>query len=350
MRNRVVEEDLAAITSASIDWHLFAGKTILITGANGFLPGNMVETLLYINENKYYEPIKVIGLVRNTYRAWNRFSAYKGRSDLHIITQDVSATLNIQEPVDYIIHAASQASPKYYGLDPVGTLTANIIGTYNLLELAREKKLKGFLFFSSSEIYGEVSEGNIPTPETVYGYIDPLNVRSCYAESKRMGENMCVSWFHQYQVPVKIVRPFHTYGPGMKADDGRVFADFVFNVVNNKNIEMHSDGNAIRAFCYVTDAVIGFFKVLLHGANGDAYNVGNTYGEISIRDLAYLLVNLFPEKGIQVIVKNDVQYDGYLQSGILRTSPDIKKMVNLGWEPKISLRDGFKRTIQSYLL
>jgi UDP-glucuronate decarboxylase len=349
MRNHIVEDDLATIISASIDWSVFAGKTVLISGANGFLPAYMLETLLYLNEKQYYEPVKIIGLVRSYDRARERFAFYQERSDLRFITQDVSVPVNIQESVDYIIHAASQASPKYYGVDPVGTLSANILGTYNLLELAREKKSKGFLFFSSGEVYGEVSEKNIPTSETGYGYVDPLNVRSCYAESKRMAENMCVSWFHQHKVPIKIVRPFHTYGPGMRLDDGRVFADFVSNVVSCTDIEMHSDGRATRAFCYLTDATIGFFKVLLNGNNGEAYNVGNSNCEISIRDLAYLLANLFPEKGIHVIINKNVQQKGYLQSKIMRNCPDINKMRNLGWEPKVGLQDGFKKTIQNYI-
>jgi UDP-glucuronate decarboxylase len=349
MRNQVVEEDLALILSASLDWSVFAGKTVLISGANGFLPAYMVETLLYLNEKSEQEPVKVIALVRNIDRGQGRFSHYNGRSDLQLLAQDVCAPIEVDGPVDFIIHAASQASPKYYGIDPVGTLSANIFGTYNLLELARKKEPKSFLYFSSGEVYGEVSEKNIPTNETAHGYLDPVNIRPCYAESKRMGENMCVSWSHQYNVPTKIVRPFHTYGPGMRLDDGRVFADFVSNVVTGTNIEMHSDGKAIRAFCYLSDATIGFFKVLLNGENGEAYNVGNNAGEINIRDLAYLLANLFPEKGIEVVLKNDMHKAGYLKSEITRNCPDINKIVKLGWEPEINLQEGFKRTIESYL-
>lgn len=349
MRNPIVEEDLGIIASASLDWHSFSGKTVLISGANGFLPAYMVETLLYLNEKSEQEPVKVLALVRNIDRGRGRFSHYNGRSDLQLLAQDVCAPIEVDGPVDFIIHAASQASPKYYGKDPVGTLSANIFGTYNLLELARNKESKSFLYFSSGEVYGEVSEKNIPTNETAYGYLDPMNVRSCYAESKRMGENMCVSWFHQYKVPTKIARPFHTYGPGMRLDDGRVFADFVSNVVSSTNIEMHSDGSASRAFCYLVDATVGFFLVLLSGDNGEAYNVGNNAGEISIRDLAYLLASLFPEKGIKVVLKNDIHKDGYLKSKIIRNCPDINKIVKLGWEPKINLQEGFKRTIKSYL-
>ena len=344
-----MEEDLGIIASAYLDWDSFSGKTVLISGANGFLPAYMVETLLYLNEKSEQEPVKVLALVRNIDRGQGRFSHYNGRSDLQLLAQDVCAPIEVDGPVDFIIHAASQASPKYYGIDPVGTLSANIFGTYNLLELARKKESKSFLYFSSGEVYGEVSEKNIPTNESAYGYIDPMKVRSCYAESKRMGENMCVSWYHQYNVQTKIVRPFHTYGPGMRLDDGRVFADFVSNVVSSTNIEMHSDGSASRAFCYLSDATIGFFKVLLNGENGDAYNVGNNAGEISIRDLAYLLANLFPEKGIEVVLKNDMHKAGYLKSEITRNCPDINKIAKLGWEPKINLNEGFKRTIQSYL-
>ena len=350
MRNPIVEADLSVIISAALDWESFAGKTILISGANGFLPAYIVESLLFLNETAQYQPVKVIALVRNKERAWDRFSFYRGRSDLDLIAQDVCNPIDVDGPVDFIIHAASQASPKYYGKDPVGTLSANIIGTYNLLELAREKGSEAFLFFSSGEVYGEVNEHNIPTKENVYGYVDPMNVRSCYAESKRMGENMCVSWFHQYDIPTKVVRPFHTYGPCMRLDDGRVFADFVSDVVNGNNIIMHSDGLGTRAFCYLSDATIGFIKVLLDGINGEAYNVGNDNGEISIRDLAYMIANLFPGKNIKVLKNSDVQKQGYIKSQINRACPDKTKMRNLGWKPQINLQEGFTRTIQSYLL
>jgi UDP-glucuronate decarboxylase len=349
MRNPIIEEDLQSITDFGLDWRSFSGKTVLVSGANGFLPAYMVETLLYLNETRTEEKVKVLGIVRNRDRALARFAKYSQRSDLQLIVQDICQPVLLEEKIDYIIHAASQASPKYYGKDPVGTLSPNIIGTYYLLELARKNKIDGFLFFSSSEVYGTLNEDQIPTREDYYGYVDPANVRSCYAESKRMGETMCVSWHHQYKVPVKIVRPFHTYGPGMRLDDGRVFADFAYDIVNDRDIVMKSDGSASRAFCYLADAVTGFFCVLLKGNNGEAYNVSNDNCQIRIIDLAAILVSLFPEKGLKVIRDEESIKEGYLKSKISQTCPDITKIKGLGWEPKYSIEDGFKRTIRSLL-
>jgi nucleoside-diphosphate-sugar epimerase len=229
----------------------------------------------------------------------------------------------------------------------VGTLNANTLGTHNLLQLACKNDLKSFLYFSSSEVYGQVDGSQIPTKENQYGYLDPTNLRSCYAESKRMGETMCVSWFHQYGIPTKIVRPFHTYGIGMSLDDGRVYADFIANILNDKDIVMNSDGNAIRAFCYLADAVQGFFTVLFKGENGQAYNIGNPQCEISILNLATQLVNLFPEKGLG-IAKRDMQNQKYIKSIISRNSPDISKMIELGWQPYTSIEVGFRRTLESF--
>lgn len=349
MRNQIIGEDLQYIISSDLPWGDIEGKIVLISGANGFLPAYMVETLLYLNERRFKDLVKVIAVVRNKERGEKRFSEYLKRDDFNLVVQDVCTSLTVEGRVDYIIHAASQASPKYYGVDPVGTLSANILGTFNLLEFARKKTIRDFLFFSSGEVYGEVDGEQMPTKEDCYGYLDPVNVRSCYAESKRMGETMCISWSHQFGIPVKIVRPFHTYGPGMHLDDGRVFADFVADIVRRRDIIMKSDGSALRAFCYLTDATLGFFTVLLRGGNREAYNVGNDKQEVSILHLANALVNLFPDRGLKVIRKEMATDGSYLKSKINRSCPDITKMRNLGWEPHYSVEDGFKRTIRSFL-
>jgi nucleoside-diphosphate-sugar epimerase len=349
MRHPIIEEDLANITQFDLPWSEFEGKTVLISGANGFLPAYLVETLLYLNETRHRVPTQVIGLVRNIDKAQARFAAYLNRSDLQFIGQDVSIPVLTDMPIDYIIHAASQASPKYFGSDPVGTLSANVLGTYNLLMLAKAKQPQGFLFFSSSDIYGQVPLDQIPILETAYGYLDPASVRACYAESKRMGETMCVAWAHQFGVPAKIVRPFHTYGPGMSLDDGRVFADFVANVVHNHDIVMKNDGSTSRPFCYLADATIGFFTVLLRGAPGQAYNIGNPDAEMSILELAETLVALFPEKNLRVIREPvSAESSGYLPSPITRNCPDISKVRRLGWRAETSVSVGFARTIRSF--
>lgn len=345
-RNTIIANDLATITTQyGISWDRLKDKTILITGASGFLAAYMVETLLYLNETRALNT-KILAMVRNRKRFEKKFSHAINRSDLICIEQDINESLICEFYPNYIIHAASQASPKYYSTDPIGTLSANTIGTAALLKLAALSKSEGFLFFSSAEVYGQTKI--VPTSEIDLGFLNPLSIRSCYAESKRMGENMCASWHHQSGVPTTIVRPFHTYGPSMLLDDGRVYADFVENILNNQPITIKGDGLAQRAFCYVADAVAGFWIVLLNGAHGQAYNIGNPSEETSIKELAHTLAELYPEKNINIIVSTRKTNSTYLESPIIRSCPDISKAKGLGWNPKTSIREGFKKTIESY--
>jgi UDP-glucuronate decarboxylase len=345
--NKIIQEDLNTIIKAKVDWSLFSGKTVLITGANGFLPAYLVETLLFLCYKGIIHDVKILALVRNIEKAEARFKYYLEDEHLEFLVQDVCEPLKTDKKIDFIIHAASQASPKYYGADPVGTLKANTLGTINMVELAVKHEVKSFLYYSSSEVYGALDDSKIPTTESDYGYLDPTNVRSCYAESKRMGETICISWLHQYGVPVKIIRPFHTYGPGMALDDGRVYADFISDIVNNRNIIMKSDGSARRAFCYLSDATIASFLILLNGKNGEAYNMGNSNCEISILELAQKLVELFPEKSLKVIKKEN-QVSNYLKSSVSRNCPDLAKISELGWVPEVNIKAGFLKTILSY--
>lgn len=346
-RHPIVEEDLRNISQQPLPWAELAGRVVLISGASGFLPAYMIEALLWMNEQRNMDnPTRIIGLVRNRAKADVRFAAHLNRCDFSLLTHDVCTPLKIDGPLDYIVHAASQASPKYYGTDPVGTLSANVLGTYQLLELAQWKQSRRFLFFSSGEVYGEVTKG--VANETDYGYLDPLDVRSCYAESKRMGENILSCWNHQYGLSTVVVRPFHTYGPGMDLADGRVFADFVADIVAGRDIVMKSDGAAVRAFCYLADAVAGFFTVLLKGVDATAYNVGNDRGETSIIELAELLVGIFPERDLKVH-RLPVPSDGvYLKSTVKKICPDISRIRGLGWEPTTGLVEGFTKTIRSF--
>lgn len=346
--NPVISEDIAVLQESGLNWEKLKGKTILITGANGFLPAYMVYTLLGLNSSRDLG-LKVIAMVRNESKGKHRFQAFLHRSDFQLWINDVCQPMQTDEDIHYIIHAASQASPKFYGSDPVGTLNANVTGTLNLLRLASEKKVERFLYFSSSEVYGAVEADKIPTRESDYGFIDPTHVRSCYAESKRMGETICVSWMHQFGIPVVMVRPFHTYGPGMDLADGRVYADFISDMVEGKDIHMKSDGSAIRAFCYICDAVFGFFLVLLKGEAGLAYNVGSDKNICSILQLAEKLVALFPESNLKVVRMPTENKAGYINTLVSKTAPDISRLRNLGWNfSETSIEKGFLRTINSY--
>jgi nucleoside-diphosphate-sugar epimerase len=330
-----------------LPWSELAGKTVLISGANSFIAAYVVETLLYLNDRINKTPTRIICLVRNEQRAAQRFSQYGKRKDLVFWVQDVCDPIRHQEKVDYIIHAASHATPSKYGIDPVGTLLPNVLGTYQLLEFARINQINGFLFISAGEVYSNLPSGSANIKEQCIGRIDPLALRSCYVESKMMGETMCISWSHQYGIPVKIVRLFHTYGPGMILGDGRVHSDFVGSMVNHKHIIIKSDGRATRTFCYVADTVAGFFTVLLKGSINEAYNVGSSHA-LTIQHFAETLVKFFPEQKVKIIHDRRTQGNTYLPSTNRLLRPNLSKIMSLGWRQKYSLKAGMERTVASY--
>lgn len=347
-RHPIVEADLDGILAAPLPWARLHGKTVLVTGAAGFLPAYMVETLLRLNEREPAAQVKVLGLVRDLARATERFSAYAGRPDLELVQHDIRSPWTFPKRAEFIVHAASPASPKQFGKDPTGTIEANLLGTVHGLRFALQNKAEGFLFFSSGEVYGQVDPERIPIAEDTFGYLDPATVRACYAEGKRAGETLCVAYADQFGVPAVIVRPFHTYGPGMALDDGRVFADFVADVVDGRDIHLKSDGRAVRAFCYLADATAGFFTALLLGKPGRAYNIGNPEAEISVGDLAARLLQLFPDPPRQLVRDNSPRDPGYLESPISRNSPDVSRISALGWRPATNLDRGFRRTVESF--
>jgi UDP-glucuronate decarboxylase len=344
--NRIIQEDIASIISAPLPWQDLSGATVLVTGAAGFLPAYMIETLLFLNTSVLTKPARIVGLVRNVTRARDRFASYLHRADLKLVEQNVAEPLTFREPFDYAIHAASQASPAIYLADPVGTLSANVLGTHYLLNASRCFAVKSFLFFSSGAVYGDVGGKTLPIAERDFGIVDPANDRACYEESKRMGETMCVAWALQYGVPTRIVRPWHTYGPGMRLDDGRVFADFVGAILKGGPIVVRSNGRARRCFCYLSDATRGFYTVLLKGGKGEAYNVANPLGECGIGELAERLCRLYCDEGLSV--EYACGSDSGQHSRAVPILPNVKKLEALGWKATLSIEGGFKRTINSF--
>jgi len=344
--NRIVREDLEYITRSDLPWSAFKDKTILVTGAAGFLPAYMVETLLFLNETKALG-CTIIGMVRNIDRAKKRFADYASSSDLVLIEADVVNRYPWTYNFDYIIHAASQASPKYYETDPVGTMTANILGTYNLLEYIKGKKCLGFLYFSSGEVYGAPTKNLVG--EKDYGYLDITNTRSCYGESKRASETLGFCYNKQYKTPFVVVRPSHTYGPGLLLDDGRVFADFIRDALIGKEITMKSNGSASRPFCYLSDATVAFFTVLLKGECGFAYNVANVNAFLSIKELANIVSNLGASSNIPIKYLNISDQNNTIDRTIA-SRPDVSAINKLGWNPTVIPEVGFKRTLDYFKL
>lgn len=347
--NNIVHEDIEAIIASNcIDWRLFDSKTVLITGANGMLPSYMALTFMFLN--RYHKlNVNVILLVRNRHKAENVFGDYINADNISCMEQDVCEPIIYSGPIDFIIHAASQASPIYFESDPVGTARSNIIGTDNLLRLAKEKSVTSFLYFSSSTIYGFFNNTDIVLSEQITGEINPLNVNSCYFEGKRMGENLCVSYHYQFGIPAKIVRIFHTIGPGIDINDGRAFSYFCKCILENKDIILKTDGSAKRTFLYVTDAVKAYFIVMMNGKSGEAYNVGSVTQEISIIDLAQTLCQIYNDKKLSVIVKNgkNIGNSSDMSCPVNRIIPNTDKLNQLGWHETISWQDAFMRTITS---
>lgn len=338
--NPILEQDLDMILSENISWSKFKNKTVLITGASGMVGSYMLHTLLRLNDLKKMG-IKVIAMLRNV----NKFpKEIQDREDVILMVHDVTEKITIEGNVDYIVHAASPASPLIMQNQPVETIAANTIGTFNTLLLAKEKSSEGYMFISSREIYGQPSEGQEFFYENTYGFVDPLNARSCYPEGKKAAETMCVSFKEEYGLNVKIARLAHTYGPGMSIYDGRVQADFLKNVHYKEDIILKSQGTAVRTYTYIADAISGLFRVLLDSEEV-VYNVGNEAGKVSIRELAEIMVSIYPERNLKLVF--DIP-----EGGTKGTAPftlgilNSEKLRGIGWNPKFGIKEGFHRTLE----
>jgi len=344
--NGVISEDMAAIAGSGVSWERLRGKTVLITGANGMIATYLCYTLLFLNDEKQMD-ITVLALVRSRERAEKHFAAVAGRSDFCIIEQDVCAAVDYGGNIEFIIHAASQASPGQFMSDPVGTISANTVGTINMLNLAVSKKAEGFLYLSTREIYGRAASAYDYVKEDDYGGMDPTLVRSCYPESKRMSETICAAYKHQHGVNCKIARIAHTYGPGISIGDGRVVGDFLSNVLKRQNITLNSDGSGVLGLTYLSDLVAGLWMALLNFEDF-VYNISNDKEITTVKELALKLCDMYPEKKISAAFKpaDDNVKKGYLGNIVGLLCAD--KAYAAGWQPRINIEEGFGRTIKYY--
>lgn len=338
--NRVFKEDLETIIGEDIKWEKLRGKRVLITGASGMIGTYMLHVLTMLNDRFSYG-IRILAVLRNVSKLPQEV---REREDVEIIKHDVTKKLDVEGNVDYVIHAASPASPLIMQNQPVETIAANTLGTFNTLDLAKEKKAEGYLFISSREIYGQPEEGQEFFYEDTYGFVDQLNPRSCYSEGKKAAETMCICFHEEYGLNTKIARLAHTYGPGMSIYDGRVQADFLNNVYHNEDIVLKSEGAAVRTYTYIGDAVSALYRILLNSED-IVYNIGNEDGKVSIRELAEIMVDIYPERGLKLVF--DIP-----EGGTKGTAPytlgilSSKKLRKIGWSPKYSVKEGFKRTLE----
>lgn len=341
--SNIISDDIASLALALHEYlQCFSGKTFLVTGAGGFLGKYIVLLFKYLNDHLLDDKVSSILLD-------NFITGYEQQvvSDQYLTFQkhNVIEPFRTDKQIDYIIHAAGIASPVYYTKFPIETMDVGTIGTRNMLELAREKKVKSFLFTSSSEVYGDPDPKFVPTPETYNGNVSILGPRSYYDESKRFGETICLAFWRVFKVPVKIVRPFNVYGPGIRPDDYRVLPNFIEHALRKEPLPIHGDGQNTRSFCYINDALEAFFKVLFSNAEGESFNVGNPEQEISVTELAKLLVNTMSYK--VDIVHIDPPHAVYASVDPKRRCPDISKLQSVvDFKPKYTLEEGLKRTIQ----
>ena len=341
--SKIIAEDIENLAKNLFDYQeFFSGKTFLITGAGGFLGKYMVLLLKYLNDHVLDE--KVSGILMD-----NFIIGYEQQvvEDEHLVFKkhNVVQPFFTAQRIDYIIHAAGIASPVYYTKFPIETMDVGTIGTRNMLELAREKKVKSFIFMSSSEVYGDPDSRFVPTPETYHGNVSVSGPRSCYDESKRFGETMCSAFWRVYNVPVKIVRPFNVYGPGIRPDDYRVLPNFIEHALRKEPLPIHGDGRNTRSFCYINDEIEAVFKLLFSDANGEAFNVGNPEPEISVSELAQLMARAMPHK--VDIINIDPPHAVYASSDPKRRCPDISKLQSvIDFKPRYTLSEGLNRTIR----
>ena len=335
-----------------------SGKRLLIAGGAGFLGYYLVQSILHWNKiNADKAPINLVVYDNFMRGVPDWLEALEGDANLSVEKYDVIDPL----PVDmggfqYIIHAATIASPIYYRLHPIETMDANIYGLRHFLDYCLEQKekgepLEGFLFYSTSEIYGDPTPENIPTPEEYRGNVSCTGPRACYDESKRYGETLCVNFASQHELPIRIARPFNNYGPGLKITDRRALPDFARNVLNGEDIVMLSDGAPTRTFCYVADAIVGYYKILIRGRDGESYNIGLDKPEISIKELAERVItmarDLFDYQGGLVFKTSDDKE--YLTDNPNRRCPVIEKAKDhLDYSPGIQLDEGLKRSLLWY--
>ena len=358
----VVRTDLDYICAElSEEFSVLPGRRILIIGGAGFLGYYLVQSLLHLNATRFLpegsDPVEVTvydNFIRSV-PGW--LTALEADTHLTVTRYDITHSLpSDMGQFDYIIHAASIASPTYYRKFPIETMDANVDGLRRVLDhclavQAAGTPVQGLLYYSTSEIYGDPDPANIPTPETYRGNVSCTGPRACYDESKRYGETLCVNFAQQHGVPVKIARPFNNYGPGLKITDKRVLPDFARDVLSGRDIVMLSDGSPTRTFCYIADAIVGYYKVLFRGRPGEAYNIGLDTSETSMAELADKVValgaELFGYEGR--VVRKESEDSAYLTDNPNRRCPVLTKARGeLGYDPKIGVDEGLRRAMIWY--
>ena len=297
----------------------------LVTGGAGFIGSHLIDKLMKNGE-------EVICLDNFCTGKKSNISNWIGHQNFELIRHDVTEPIRLE--VDKIWHLACPASPIQYQKNPIKTAKTSFLGTYNMLGLARRTKSK-ILLASTSEVYGDPKIH--PQPESYYGNVNPIGIRSCYDEGKRIAETLCFDYQRMHGADIKVIRIFNTYGPRMLPNDGRVISNFIVQALNNKKLTIQGNGKQTRSFCYVDDLIEGIIRSMDHVFCGPI-NLGNP-SEFSIKELAELIM--------QKINQNlEIEYLDLPKDDPTRRRPNIKlAMEKINWEPKIDLNEGLDKTI-----
>lgn len=321
------------------------GSKFLITGATGMIASVIIDILMYYNNTiiDSSQGIQIIAISRNEAKARERFAAYWDSGFFTYLSRDISQPLPELGDVDYILHAASNTHPRAYATDPIGTITANVTGTYELLSYAAEHHCRRFLCFSSVEIYGENRKDVDKFNESYLGYIDCNTVRAGYPESKRLSESLCNAFAAQKGQDFVIGRFSRVYGPTMGQEDSKAIAQFIRRAAAGEDIVLKSEGNQLYSYTYVVDAAVAALYLLLYGKSGEAYNVADEKSEITLKELAQILADAAGSKVIFEL-PDAVERAGY--STATKALLDTGKITALGWRASTLIKEGLEKTVR----
>lgn len=343
-KNKILLEDFTQIAK-NYDFSALKNSSVFITGSTGLLGSQLVLFLDYLNQAQNYG-ITINALVRSKEKAERVFGDTFRR--VNCIYGDVLNLPEVSGQIDCVIHGASITSSKAFVEKPVETIDIALNGTKNILNLAKIKSVKSFVYLSSLEVYGTFSSENEVknVTENDFGYIDSMSVRSSYSEGKRLCETLGKAYQSEYGIPIKVARLCQTFGCGVEYNDNRVFAQFARSIIENKNIVLKTKGETVRNYCYTSDAISGILTVLIKGKNGEAYNIANPNSTISIADMADLFCGLFKESKSKVVfdIAEDVSKLGY--NPVVKLQLDSSKLQSLGWISSVSLSDSIKKLVE----
>lgn len=336
------KEDIRKVSNLELEWNRLKNKSIMISGASGMIGSFLIDLLMYMNKEKNLN-CTILALGRNFEKAKIRFKLHWNSKYFKFIVCDINKGIVLEDKkVDYIFHAASNTHPVEYATDPIGTITTNIIGTYNLLEFATVSDTKRFIFASSVEVYGE-NRGDIDKYDEKYcGYIDSNTLRAGYPESKRAGEALCQAYIKQRGLDIVIPRLSRTFGPTMQMSDTKAISQFIKNSVEEKDIIIKSKGNQLYSYNYVADVITGILICLFNGECGEAYNISDNDSDITLKELAILLAE-YTNKKVAFESPNSVESSGY--SKATKAIMDSSKLISIGWKPIYNIKDGLIRTV-----